>query len=267
MNATAPAPFIVTLLAVAASVTLAQAPPDIERLTVSPVSRVTELDMGKLKGEPRQLAWSADGKQFYLQTVENAGRPNMKARHYLLGADSSAPQNVDAQPEWASAYWVDKSAQTSPDDRTFKIEAKSEQRTERTTSAPMGGEMARGGTSGDPTSGTSSGDAMAAAYGAQGTTVNVMVLKGERIGEFVNSVLVPGLTFGWGPKGTKLIAFAAPKTGRVMLMDNQGRKKEVAESRDAILPAWSQDGARLAWLQKEGRRKFSLQVANVSTGS
>lgn len=266
MNAIRPH-LVVALLASAAIVTLAQAPPDIERLTVSPAVRVAELDMGKLKGEPRRLSWSSDGRQFYVQTVENPGRPNMKVRHYVLAADAGVPQSADAEPEWATAYWTDKSAQTSPDDRTFKIEAKSEQRTQRTTSAPMGGEMARGGASGDPTAGTSSGDAMAAAYGAQGVTVNMMVLKGETIGEFVNSVLVPGLTFGWGPKGTKLIAFAAPKTGRVTMMDSQGRKKEIAESKDAILPAWSPDGARLAWLQKDGRKKFSLQVANVTAES
>lgn len=48
-------------------------------------------------------------------------------------------------------------------------------------------------------------------------------------------------------------------------MDEQGGKQEVAGSKDAILPAWSADGSRLAWLQKEGRGKFVLQVARVSS--
>jgi hypothetical protein len=237
----------------------------VESVTVSSPSPVIDLDMGKLKGEPTRLAWSPDGTQFYLQTTENAGRPNAKVRHYLFDAESGAKKDAQTEPEWAASYWLDKSAQTAPDDRTFKIEARSEQRTQRTTSAPMGGEMARGGISGgDPGTGTSASDGVAAAHSQQSAAVNLMVLKGEIIGEFVNTVIVPGLTFGWAPKGTKLIAYAAPKGGRVVLMDDKGQKKEIAGSKEALLPAWAPDAKRLAWVQREGRRKFSIQVANVT---
>jgi hypothetical protein len=44
---------------------------------------VTELDLGKLKGELRQLGWSIDGTELYVQTVD--GNPNSEElRHYLL---------------------------------------------------------------------------------------------------------------------------------------------------------------------------------------
>ena len=91
-----------------------------------------------------------------------------------------------------------------------------------------------------------------------------MLLKGETVGEFINSVIVPGLTFGWGPKGSKTIAFAQQKTGRLVIMNEQGMRQEVAGSQNALLPAWSPSGDRLAWLEKDGRRKFRLQVARVS---
>ena len=230
-------------------------------------STIATLDMGKLKGEPSRLAWSPDGSELYVQTREGAfGQANAKLRHYVFAAANGSKRDVDAEPEWASAYWTIKSAQASPDDAALKIELRTETRQQRTTSAPMAGDMARGSVSTAET-GTSAGAASAAAYGSQTATVHVMRLKGVTVGEFVNSVIVPGLTFGWGPKGTGAIAYADPSGGRITVMDNAGGKQEIGSSRDALLPAWSKDGNSLAWLQQDGRRKFVLRVARVSTTS
>jgi len=38
----------------------------------------------------------------------------------------------------------------------------------------------------------------------------------------------------------------------------------VPRAKNAILPAWSTDGSRLAWAQKGSRKKFTLVVADVS---
>jgi hypothetical protein len=46
-------------------------------------------------------------------------------------------------------------------------------------------------------------------------------------------------------------------------MDAKGSKQEVAGSKDAILPAWSPDGSRLAWLQKDGKKKYELRIAKT----
>jgi dipeptidyl aminopeptidase/acylaminoacyl peptidase len=232
-------------------------------LVVSQGSQVAELNMAKLKGEPSRLAWSPDGSQLYVQTLEGGfGRPNVKLRHYVFNVANGAKEDLQVEPAWASAFWTAKSGQTSPDGPPLKIELKTEQRREETTAVPRGGDLARGGTSID--TGTSVSDGVAAAYNSQTVTVHSMLLRGETIGEFVNSAIVPGLTFGWGPHGSRLIAFSAQKTGRIVVMDDQGRKQDVEGSKDAILPAWSPDGKRLAWLQKEGRGKFILQVARVS---
>lgn len=228
---------------------------------------IVALDMGKLKGEPGRLAWSPDGSELYLQTREGPfGQPNAKLRHYAFSATTGARRDLDTEPDWAAAYWTMKSAQASPDDGQLKIEVKSEQRQQRSTSVPMGSDMARGGVS-TAQAGTSAGDAAAAAFGSQANTTHVMELKSEAIGEFVNSVIVPGLTFGWAPKGRHAIAFAAPKSGRVVVMDAAGATREVPGSRDAVLPAWAPDGGSLAWLQRDGRRKFVLQVSRVSAAS
>jgi hypothetical protein len=127
----------------------------------------------------------------------------------------------------------------------------------------MGGELAKGGVGG--TTGSSAGDVGAAAYNMQAVPVITLAYRGETIGEFVNTVMVPGLTYGWGPKGTNVLAFAAPaSSGKVVVIDDQGGKITIAGSKDAVLPAWSPDGARLAWLQKDGKKKFQLVVASVS---
>lgn len=144
----------------------------------------------------------------------------------------------------------------------LKINLKSETRAERTVSTPMGGDLARGGTS--IASGAAANDGVNAAYNRQTIPVHSMFLNGVLVGEFVNSVIVPGLTFGWGPKGTAIIAYSADKGGRVVVMDDKGTKKEIGRTKDAILPAWSPDATRLAWLQKDGRKTFVLQVARVS---
>jgi dipeptidyl aminopeptidase/acylaminoacyl peptidase len=239
-----------------------QDPLPVGNLTFSEPRTLAEIDIDKLKGEPSRLAWSPDGSQLYFQTLEGGfGKPNVKLRHYVFAIATGAREELQAEPAWASEYWTAKSGQASPDGPPFKIELKSEQRTERTTSTPMGGDLARGGTT--VATGASTGEGVSAAYATQQVMVHSMLLAGQTVGEFVNSVIVPGLTFGWGPKGTKVIAFAAQKSGRVVVLDPQGAKQEVAESKDALLPAWSPDATRLAWLQKAGRKEFRLQISQV----
>jgi hypothetical protein len=61
-----------------------------------------------------------------------------------------------------------------------------------------------------------------------------------------------------------VIAYARPKGGKVVIMDDQGKKVEIDGAEGALLPAWSPDGTRLAWLQRDGRKKYKLYVAAVS---
>lgn len=225
-----------------------------------PVTLATIAD--DVKGQPSRLAWSPDGTELYFQTLEGAfGQKNPVLHHYVISTADGARRDVPVEPEWALEYWTVKSAQMSPDDPSFKIDVKSEKRNESTTAVPRGGDLARGGVGGG--SGTTSDDATSAAFNTQAVFLNTMLLKGETVGTFDNTVIVPGLTFGWGAPGSKLIAYAA-KNGRIVVMDASGQKQTVEGTDDALLPAWSPDGARLAWLEKDGRRSFVLKVAHVT---
>ena len=246
---------------------LAQAPIKVGSLTFGPPAAVAEIDTEKVKGQPSRLAWSDDGSELYLQMMDGdfARRAEAKFSHHVYKVDGGKHQTAASEPQWVTPYWTAKSGQASPDLATFKIELKTETRKQNTVSTPMGGNLARGGGTGSDGGTASTGDALAAAYNSQPVPVHTMLLHGQVIGEFVNSVIVPGQTFAWGPKGSTVIAYSAQRNGRIVIMDATGKRQEIDDTKDALFPAWSPDGSQLAWLQKDGRKKFILKVATVDS--
>ena len=226
---------------------------------------VAEIDLGKMKGAlVRQLAWSPDGSQIYLQTYD----PDRTALpkeifHYVIAAAGGTPQRVAAIPEWAQTYLTWKSAQAAPGDAAFKIELQEEKGISAATAMPMAGDMAKGGASGGST-GVSSETVVEMARQSQNTVTRRMRLKGETIGEWVNHPIIPGLTFGWGPSGSGLVAFAEKKGGALIVMDKSGAKKKFEGTKNVAAPSWSPDGSRLAYLEGASRTRFSLVVATVT---
>ena len=261
-------PTMIAILATVPAVVAAttQAPIQVNSIRFSQPTKVAELDMDRLKGQPARVAWSNDGTQIYVQTLEGQfGVPGGKLRHYAFKVDGSGMNEVNAEPDWAAAYWTLKSHQSAPDIPTFKIEPKKETKTQKATSTPMGGDLAKGGTSVD--TGSSGGDVLNAALNQQAVAVVTLHLNGETIGQWENAPMVPGQTFGWGPKGSRVIVYSAVKGGKVVVMDDKGTKREVGGTKDAVFPAWSPDGTTIAWLQKDGKKKYILQVARVSAES
>jgi len=257
-------------LIIAAAIGILQGPPvDATRLVVSPPATVVEVDGGKMKGDLTRMAWAPDGRSVYFQTVERDTRGNVDVRHYILALDQKEPKGQDQEPSWAAAYWLAKSAQSAPGVAGLKIAIDQQQKRVAATSSPMGGDMAKGGTggsgggAGSGTGGSSIGDAVGSAAQSQTATVVTLKLKGEVVGEFVNTTPLPGTTFGWGPSGTGLIAFVSG-AGRLVFMDGEGRKQEVAGSRAVLMPSWAADGARLIYLERSGRKKYLLKTLDVT---
>ena len=247
---------------------VAQTPASAAAVKVSPAV-VAEFSLGAMKGKLiRQLAWSPDGTQLYLMTYDPNKDASVKEMfHFLIPAHGGAPSRptqIDAQPDWAVKYYEWKAGRTSPDDPSVELTPNHERRKESAVSTPMGGDLARGGTSGDPASGLSSTEAMDAARAMQMSDVYTIALKNEIIGEWVNHPTVPGQTFGWAPKGTPLIAFAERKTGRLVIMDLKGGKQKIDDTKNVTVPAWSGDATKLAYLENRGRDKYALIVATVA---
>jgi hypothetical protein len=228
---------------------------------------IVEVDTGKLKGEPGMLAWSPDGKDLYIQMVERDRRGAItSAKHYLAAIDGKSLKGVDAQPPWAAIYWTWKSNQASPAAPAFKIAVENRQEIRRATAAV--GNLAKGGgggADGRGIPGTSAEEAVAANASSQ--TLNIYALKvaGETLGEWVNEPVTPGLNFGWAPAPSRLIAYAKREGGPLTVLDQSGRKQTLTGAKNASFPAWSNDGSRLAWLERTDRKKFDLIVADVST--
>jgi hypothetical protein len=246
----------------AMALTSAQEPVKVGALSVAPAVTIADISTDQMKGEPSRLAWSPDGTELYVQMMDGefARIASAKLTHHLYKVADRSHQQVPAEPEWVAPYWTAKSGQTSPDGPALKIELKSEVKTQKTVSTPMGGDLAKGGVGG--TTGTSAGDGISAAYNQQAVPVHTMRLRGEVVGEYVNSVIVPGQTFGWGPRGSKVIAYSAGN-GRLAVMDENGTKRQIDGTKDVAFPAWSPDGKRLAWLEKDGKKKYVLKMSVI----
>jgi hypothetical protein len=238
---------------------------DARRLTLSAPATIARMTADGIRGEPTRLAWSPDGRRLYLRCVKSDRWGNQSVFHYEITLATGALRSLDREPEWSGRYWLWKSAQASPASPGFLItyETREEQRT--AVGVANAGAMAQSG--GDPSLGSDlgpQGQAIASRL-MQGQTVRTTTLrlKGQPLGEFVNMMPIPGLTFGWAPGAMDAIAFSNTK-GRIVIMDRAGHRREVTGSQKALLPAWSDAGSRLAWLQRESKKEIVLLVCDVT---
>jgi len=237
---------------------------DVRQLSLAPPQVIADIDAGKLKGDFARLAWSPDGSEFYVQTVERDGRGAVRAaHHYVASAASKALKSVDQEPAWASKYWSWKSDRASPAAATFSIAASQRQETVRSVNAPSGGVMAKGGVA-DPTSGSTVADVASAAENMQQKTIWTLKVKNETIGEWVNEPVTPGVNFTWAPAPLRFLAFAKRDGGPIVVVDDAGRKQELQGPKSALLPAWSDDGKRIAWLERRDKKRVVLMTAELS---
>jgi len=232
---------------------------------VSAPALISTIDGGRLKGEPTQLAWSPDGRTLFLQTSERDTTGMLRnPRYFVMSASNGKPEPVDAPPPWVAEYWTWKSNKFAPGSKTFAVEVKEDYRKAVATSSPMGGAMAKGSVAGDPGGGgTSAEDVASHAAQTQALHVFSLTLNGETVGEFVNQQFLPGYTFGWSPQSLGMVAYGN-QAARLALMDQHGQKLQVDSTKNVILPAWSSDGSKIAFLQRAGKNKFELYIVTVT---
>lgn len=233
---------------------------DVSALAVGAPVSIGELDLGRLKGDLRQVAWSPDATQLYVQTGE--GNPQSpKLRHYAVAIAGGAVTALDSQPDWAERYWAFKSDRAAPGIGSLMIDV--EQKIENMKFGPGSAGAADRASNGIGAENINSAANVEKAAESQHVNVVRFRVLDETVSEFVNERPVPGLMFGWGPDKSGAIAFT-DRDGRLMIADQLKHKRTIAGAKDAQFPAWTMDGSRLAWVQKTGRKKATLLYATVT---
>jgi hypothetical protein len=249
---------IALVLAVVSVMSIASGSADTP-LTFSAPQKIVALD--KIKGEPIQLAWSPDGTQLYVETGNRTRVGTfVDPKHYLATMADQKVKSIDAPPQWATDYQTWKSSKWAPGDKTYAIDIGEATRTQHTVSSPMGGDLAKGGASG--ASQGNMDDAVSASLTSQVQHVVTLKLKGEIVGEIVDTQFVPGYTFSWAPQSFGTAIAYARADGRLAVMTRDGTKQDVPDTRNTLLPAWSADGKQIAFVQRNGK-KFELFVTQV----
>jgi hypothetical protein len=169
-------------------------------------------------------------------------------------------KSVDAAPQWATDYQAWKSNKWAPGVRTFAIDISEDKRTTRAVSAPTGGALAKGGESGASTGNMDA--ATDAALTSQMQHVITLKLKGQTVGEYVDTQFVPGYTYSWAPQSFGTAIAYSNNEGHLTVMDQQGEKKTVPSTNHVMIPAWSDSGKKIAFIQKDGK-KYALYVTDL----
>jgi hypothetical protein len=237
-------------------------PIDVTRIEVGAPMVVAEIDTGKLKGEVRRLCWSPDGASLYIQTAE-AEPPVERFRHYSVTLEGGALTPLDRAPDWAATYWAVKQDRTAPGLESLVIEVQQGTESIKTGTGPAG-VLDRSSSPDRVAMGSPSVDGLASAnMGNDKARVVRLTLLGTDIATWTNERPYPGARFSWGPSRAGALVYVGEK-GQLVFLDQNKQKRPVAATKDAVLPAWSTDGKRLAFLQKTGRKKYALTWAPVS---
>jgi hypothetical protein len=255
--------FIVLVLWLAGQSAAQPAAINTAQLTLSAPTAVLEIDGGKLKGNPARLSWG-DGT-FFLRSASSDRFGNELGKNYLIPATGAALTVTDEEPTWALIYWGWKAGGAAPGipDLKFEVERQEKNKTATgSTGQDMGG--AGGGTA-NPNNSDPTQSQIAKDLGSMQRIVTTTVrLKGQLIFEAQNKPIMPGLMYSWAPAPLGALAYADDK-GRLVIIDRLGHKLEVPGTSGVVLPAWSPDGKRIAYLQKKDKKKYALMVVEVGS--
>lgn len=235
---------------------------DSSKAVLSQPKVITEIDAGKLKGELVRLAWGDDGS-FFLRSAEMDRFQNELGKNFLI-APGGALTQVAEEPAWAALYWAWKAGFAAPGAPDFRFDVETREQNKTATGSTGQDFGGAGGGTANPNRSDPSANQIAKDLGSMQKIVTTTVrLKGELIAEVQNRRLVPGTTFSWAPAPYAALAFVNSRK-RLVILDRQGRKLEVPGTGDVLLPAWSQDGSQIAYLQKIDKKKYALTVVEIT---
>src|SRR5689334_22712062 len=122
-------------------------------------------NLAGIKGQPTHIAWSPDGSQVFVQTGDRTRIGTYENPHFYVVTPDGKVASVGASPAWVAEYSAWKANKWAPGNRSFAIDIDDQRRTQRATSAPVGGDLAKGG--GGSGQGSSADDAVNAALDSQ----------------------------------------------------------------------------------------------------
>jgi hypothetical protein len=234
---------------------------DTAQLTLSAPTAIVEIDGGKLKGSPIRLSWGDN--TFFLRSASSDKFGNELGRNYLIPAAGGALVVTDEEPPWALIYWGWKAGGAAPGVADLRFEVERQEKNKTTTGSTGQDFGGAGGGTANPNRSDPSQSQISKDLGSMQRIVTTTVrLKGQVIFEVQNKPIMPGLMFSWAPAPLGALAYADDK-GRLVIMDRLGHKIEVPGTSGVVLPAWSPDGKRIAYLQKKEKKKYALTVVEV----
>jgi hypothetical protein len=222
----------------------AKPPVNLGSLTITGPTTLRDLGGAGVRGVATRLAWSPDGEWLYLRVSKFDRWSNETVRHVLAEVRGSRVQDLGDEPAWLPRYWNVKSALTSPVVATWRIKIDTREDQVRTTNVPREGNI---GQHGDPGAGMDE-TVRKAALASQKALFEDFVLNGHVIASAINDHVMPGRMFAWAPPPLAVMAFVDAK-GKLRLMNQAGATREVKGARKPSIPAWSEDGHRLAYAQ------------------
>ena len=129
----------------------------------------------------------------------------------------------------------------------------------RTTNVPRGGDI--GGFMADAGAGYDE-LAQKAIMANQKARIETLRLNGRLIDQTINTPLIPGRRFGWAPASRELLAWA-DRNGRLVLVDRDGRTRESKGTKHVLLPAWSEDATRIAFIERVKSDAYVLRLVRI----
>jgi len=231
---------------------------DLAKLVVSDPATLRDLGKADARGVATRMAWSPDGAWIYVRMSTFDRWSNETVRHLLVETQGKRIQDLGDEPLWLARYWNTKSALASPTVASWRIKIDTREDQVRTTNVPREGNI---GQHGDPAAGLDE-TVRKAANSSQKTLFEDYVLNGRVVASAINDHVAPGRTFAWAPPPLALVAFVDAKW-RLMLMNQAGATREVKGAKKPSLPAWSENGRRLAFVQATTLSNCVVKVVDV----
>jgi hypothetical protein len=215
--------------------------------------------MKGVRGVPSRMAWSPDDRWLYVRLSTFDRWSNETVRHLLVATSGGQVETLTDEPGWLPHYWNTKAAAFSPVISSWRFTIDTRNVQVRTTNVPREGNI--GQHTADPNAGLDE-VVKNAAYASQNTMFQEYRLNGHLVAASINGQVVPGRSFGWAPPPLALIAYTNEK-GHLAVMNHSGQTREVKGPKKPFLPAWSESGQRIAYVQQTASGGYSIRVVDI----